>query len=107
MKAIKKETQTLTGVLLDDSLAFSLGDLCRVCGLNAEHILTMIEEGIIEPQGASRQDWRFSGTAIKRVQIAVRLQRDLRVNLAGAALALNLLDELEELRRLHNRRSGL
>jgi chaperone modulatory protein CbpM len=29
----------------------------------------------------------------------VRLQRDLGVNLAGAALAIDLLDQLDELRR--------
>jgi chaperone modulatory protein CbpM len=104
---MKKETQALTGVLLDDSLDFSLGDLCRVCGLTAEHLLSMVEEGIVEPRGASPGNWRFSGTAVKRVQIAIRLQRDLRVNLAGAALILDLLEELEELRRLHKHHSGL
>jgi len=47
--------------------------------------------------------WRFTYTEIRRVQTAVRLQRDLRINLPGCALALDLLDELEELRQLRRR----
>jgi len=34
---------------------------------------------------------------VKRVRTAVHLQRDLGVNLAGAALALELLDRIAEL----------
>ncbi|MCK5540480.1 MAG: hypothetical protein KAI69_06080 [Deltaproteobacteria bacterium] len=36
---------------------------------------------------------------IHRVQTVQRLIRNLRINLAGTALALDLLEELEELRR--------
>ncbi|MBT9477058.1 MAG: MerR family transcriptional regulator, partial [Polaromonas sp.] len=35
---------------------------------------------------------------LQRARVALRLQTDLDVNLAGAALALELLDELDELR---------
>ncbi|WP_293469970.1 chaperone modulator CbpM [Polaromonas sp.] len=35
---------------------------------------------------------------MQRARVALRLQTDLDVNLAGAALALELLDELDELR---------
>jgi chaperone modulatory protein CbpM len=35
---------------------------------------------------------------VRRVEIALRLQRDLQVNLAGAALALDLLEETQRLR---------
>jgi len=36
--------------------------------------------------------------AIKRILVACKLQHDLRVNLPGAALALDLLEEIEKLR---------
>jgi chaperone modulatory protein CbpM len=35
----------------------------------------------------------------RRVRTVVRLQRDLGVNLPGAALALELLDRIDELQR--------
>jgi chaperone modulatory protein CbpM len=59
----------------------------------------MIEFGIIEPRGESAAKWQFSGGCLWRVTTVVRLQRDLEVNLAGAALALDLIEEVRELRR--------
>ena len=44
-------------------------------------------------------EWRFSGAQLRRARIALRLERDLGVNAAGVALALELLEELEQLRR--------
>jgi len=41
--------------------------------------------------------WRFSGAAGSR-PFCLRLQRDLGVNLAGIALALDLMEELKSLR---------
>jgi chaperone modulatory protein CbpM len=59
----------------------------------------LVEEGIIEPDGKELHLWRFSGVSLVRARSALRLQRDLGVNLAGIALALNLMEELERLRQ--------
>jgi chaperone modulatory protein CbpM len=92
----------LTGTVLDDNTILNLRELCRLCGVNAEQIINMVEEGVVEPHhGATPAEWHFGGTCIKRVQITLHLQRDLRVNLAGAALVLDLLEELQELRQLY------
>lgn len=90
----------IQGIVLDEEIRCSLADLCRLCGVNPEHIHDMIEEGLITPQGANPMEWQFTSIEIRRVQTTVRLQNDLRVNLAGCALVLDLLEELEELRRL-------
>lgn len=94
----------IQGIVLNEEARCTLADLCRVCSVNAEMIHEMIEEGIITPEGPSMREWHFTSLAIKRVRTAIRLQQDLRVNLPGCALALDLLDELEELRRLSRRR---
>ena len=94
-------TNLLTGSVLDDEMLLSLRELCRLCGVNAENVIAMVDEGVVEPQGAHPGEWRFRGMSVRRAQIALRLQRDLRVNLPGAALVLDLLEELEEFRRLH------
>ncbi|MCF6187608.1 MAG: chaperone modulator CbpM [Desulfobulbaceae bacterium] len=91
----------ITGTVLDENTRCSFGDLCRFCGVPAELILEMIDEGLLNPQGTAPGEWHFTAIEIKRVQTTIRLQRDLRVNLPGCALALQLLEELEELRRLH------
>ncbi len=96
-------TVVLTGEVLDERPRYSLGELCRACSVHAELVLEMVGEGIIEPVGGGGADaphtWRFTGQAVERVHLALRLQRDLGVNLAGAALAIELLEELRMLRR--------
>jgi chaperone modulatory protein CbpM len=44
---------------------------------------------------------------VRRVRLVVRLQRDLGVNLAGAALVLELMSELELLRARDRRNTPL
>ena len=89
----------LNGVLLEEEIELSPGDLSRACCVKAEWILSLVEEGIIEPaSGTDISDWRFTGTSLQRVRITSHLQRDLGINLAGAALVLDLLEEIEYLR---------
>jgi chaperone modulatory protein CbpM len=95
----KDITYQITGIVLDEGMGLTLGELCQLCKANAEQIMAMVDEGLVAPRGSHRQDWHFDGTSVKRVQIALRLQQDLNVNLAGAALVLDLLEELQELRR--------
>ena len=97
-----KKRQTLSGIVLDEHTELDLCQLCDVCGVDAERVIEMVSEGVVVPFGTEPNQWRFTGTAVIRVHTALRLQRDLRVNLAGAALALDLLEELEELRRLRD-----
>jgi chaperone modulatory protein CbpM len=92
-------TDPITAVLLDDSVEFSLMELCAACSVTEELVIEIVAEGIVEPLGGERAEWRFTGVALTRVQRALRLQRDFGINLAGAALALDLLEELERLRR--------
>lgn len=92
------EIHYLHGTILDEDLICSLAEICHMCGVHAELIHEMIAEGIIIPQGHSSKEWQFTIIEIKRVQTTVRLQKDLQVNLPGCALALDLLEEIEELR---------
>ena len=101
--AMTEMTTILSGVLLDDQIVFNLRETCQICGTPAEAVIEMVDEGIVLPCGATPRDWRFSGTMIKRLQTALRLEHDLGVNLAGAALVLELLEELDELRCLRRR----
>ena len=89
---------TIDAYLLDDSVELSLTEICSSCGLSEQVVVEIVEEGIVEPRG-SRGDWRFTGVALTRIQRVVRLQREFEVNLAGAALALELLEEIARLRR--------
>ena len=88
----------VSAIILEEQTALTLAELSHACAVRAEFIVELVEEGVISPQGREPHRWRFSGTHLRRATVALRLQRDLGVNLAGAALALELLDELDTLR---------
>ena len=92
----------LSAIILDEDMECGLHDLCRMCNIPAEIVHEMVDEGLIQPIGSKPIQWRFTSIEIRRVQTTLRLQRDLRVNLPGCALVLDLLEELQELRN-HNR----
>ena len=92
-----KQLTTLDGLLLDEDACVTLAELCRACDIHAEWIMSLVDEGIIDAMGTG-SGCRFSGNSLRRVMTIKHLQRDLDVNLAGAALALDLLDEINRLR---------
>jgi len=87
-----------TVLILDEDSVFTLRELSRSCDLAAEDLIAMVEEGVLTPRGASQREWRFPAADLRRIHTALRLQRDLGVNLAGVALALDMMDEMEGLR---------
>ena len=94
----KKTLPQVTGFILEEQTELTLAELCRACTAQAEFIVELVEEGVLTPVGRAPDQWRFTGVQIRHTSVALRLQRDLGVNLAGAALALQLLDEVEALR---------
>lgn len=96
---MERELVITAELVLDETLRLSLRDVCDECRADTESVVEMIAEGVADPIGASPEDWYFDSAALRRIQTALRLQRDLGVNWAGAALALDLLEELESLRR--------
>jgi len=93
-------TKVLSGIVLDEETVLSLGDLCNACSRHAEWVVELVDEGILQPVGRNQDQWRFPGTSLHRAHTAMRLQQDLEINLAGVALALDLMDEIESLRAL-------
>ena len=88
----------MSGEILSDERKLALEDICETCGLPESKIITYIEEGVVEVQGGDVKLWRFSELSVVRIQKAVRLEKDLRLNPAGAALALELMSQIEELK---------
>ena len=89
----------MSGEIVDQYTILSIEDLSRVCAVDREYIVALVEEGVLNVVAVEAAGWRFSGTAIRRARTALRLQRDLEINLPGVALALQLLEEIAALRR--------
>jgi chaperone modulatory protein CbpM len=95
--------ESTSGIILDEHLRLTLHEVCEVCGIEESIVIDMVREGIAEPIDEAEARWEFSGVAVARLRTAHRLQRDLHVNLAGAALALDLLEEIAGLRAMRRR----
>jgi chaperone modulatory protein CbpM len=88
----------MQGPVVEEDVRFTLVELSQACCAEQELVLTWVFEGVLEPVGESPEDWRFSGDSLRRARLALRLSHDLEINPPGVALALDLLDEIAELR---------
>ena len=84
--------------ILEEQAKLTLDDLCCACSVSVEHITKLVDVGILEPIGSEPTYWSFDGISLNRARVALRLQRDIGIDLVGAALALELLDEIKLLR---------
>jgi chaperone modulatory protein CbpM len=92
------DDRPIPGTLFDETARLSLRELSRICSVDERHIVEFVEEGVLNVIEV-RSEWHFSGDALRRARLAVRLERDLELNLAGVALAVELIEEIEQLRR--------
>lgn len=99
-----KRINVLEASAVESDTLYTLRQVCRSTGVHAEEIVEMVEVGLLEPRGHGPDEWRFPPYTLVRVHSALRLRRDLEVNLPGAALALELM---EEVRRLRERLAAL
>lgn len=88
----------MTGEILSEKNKLALQDICERCGLREATLRAYVEEGVIEVEGGNVARWRFSDVTMVRVMKAHRLERDLGLNPAGAALALDLMEQIDELK---------
>jgi chaperone modulatory protein CbpM len=85
--------------VVEEEVQMSLAELCQASSAERELVLQLVEHGVIEPQGDAPQVWVFTGSSLRRTRVALRLLHDLELNLPGAALAVDLLDEIARLQR--------
>jgi chaperone modulatory protein CbpM len=95
----------LSGIVLDEEHLLTLTEISQACAVQTGYIIELVDEGLLIPESGPEirpqeepHFWRFTGEQMRRARVASRLQGDLGINLAGVALALQLLDEIEELR---------
>ncbi|TDF85213.1 chaperone modulator CbpM [Pseudomonas sp. H9] len=72
--------------------------LCREADLPAAYVIEIVEHGIVEPSGRTPEEWLFDDRAAVLAKRAAKLQRELELEWEGVALALELLEEVQQLR---------
>jgi chaperone modulatory protein CbpM len=96
---MSSQDQPLPGAIFEETALLTVEDLSRMCAVDERHIVEYVEEGVLHVVQVDTTKWHFTGAALRRARLALRLERDLELNLAGVALALELMEELEHLRR--------
>jgi MerR HTH family regulatory protein len=76
---------------------FSMAELARAVGADPRVARRLAALGLFDPLIAGRDLWPRA--AAVRLARALRLRRDLGLNLAGAVLVSELLDRIDELER--------
>jgi chaperone modulatory protein CbpM len=94
-----KRLDALQCQIVEDDVEMTLAQLCQACGAEREQVLQLVAHGVVEPQGDAPQAWVFVGASLRRTRVAVRLMRDLELEPPGAALAVDLLERIEQLQR--------
>lgn len=81
---------------VDIATNYSMRQLCEMCQVSTATVQEYIEYNVIVPQ--SSDELVFQQFHLDRLRKAVRLHQDLELNSAGVALALDLLDTIDQLK---------
>ncbi|NND00541.1 MAG: MerR family transcriptional regulator [Gammaproteobacteria bacterium] len=86
------KSKIISGVVIEQEVTLSPEELAQACSVPDVYISQLVDAGILEPAESASNHWRFQGNCLSRVQISIRLQRDLEINLPGIAVILDLLE---------------
>ena len=88
--------------LSDETTVWTLTDVCERTALSREAVKDLVDLGVIRPLAESSRgarEWTFHDRALARLQRASRLRRELELDWAGVAVAMDLMEEIQQLRR--------
>ena len=84
----------------DAHFYLSIHEVTSSFGISTETIIEIVNEGVVTIENTTPEEWQFDDEACRRIRLALQLHRDLGVNIAGAALAIELMNEIDELHSL-------
>jgi chaperone modulatory protein CbpM len=88
----------LIGLLIEETTTVSFTEVCHKYNIPKELLIEMIEQGLFPNQPTQIEQIALDQKALRRIEAAFRLHRDLGINLSGVALAIELLEEIEKMR---------
>jgi chaperone modulatory protein CbpM len=97
MMFVNNGTSTwLQAEVVENEMRFTLTQLSRACGVDDAEITLLVDEGVVQASDPSHQF--FDAKSLTRARTALRLLHDLELNAHAAALVMDLLDEIDEIR---------
>ena len=96
----------MTGSVIGDEGVLSIEELARACDAEVQWIVELVAVGVLEPQGTEASRWRFCATDLTCARRVARLQRDFGATIEAAAVMIDLLQQIDQL-RARLKRAGL
>jgi chaperone modulatory protein CbpM len=100
------EGMELQAHLLDERDWIGATEICQLCRIELTAIVELVDLGVVSPRGDAPEQpaeqpeqWQFPASELSRLRTAARLMRDLGLNVSGAALAVELLEQQHNLER--------
>ena len=83
---------------MNENIIYTTHAIINSHELSQETINEMVSWGIAEPSGNKPEKWMFTQKDYDRIGRALRFKTELDINIPGAALALQLIEEIQILR---------
>lgn len=84
--------------MLNENVFYTTRAVCKTYKLNQSVVDEMVSWGVAEPSGSKPEKWLFSQKDFERIGQASRFNKELEINIPGTALAIQLLEEINNLR---------
>ncbi len=94
--ADRDETQDIRET---DEPLYLISVAARLCEVHPQTLRLYERMGLIRPHRVGRKNRMYSDADIRRLRQIQRLTQDMGVNLAGVEVILNLLQQMDEMRR--------
>jgi chaperone modulatory protein CbpM len=92
------DTGLMQGQFLDEDDCLRLDEVCTRLQIEQHWVIEMVELGALDPRGGLEPSaWLFPRSTLPRMLAMTRLVTDLGVNLTGAAIILELVEERRRL----------
>lgn len=92
------EKEIMTGSVVGDEGVLALEELARACGAEVKWIVELVAVGVLAPEGREITHWRFRAADLTCARRVARLQRDFGASMEAAAVMIDLLKQIDELR---------
>lgn len=93
------ERDVIVGIALEEA-CLTLQQLAATGAVDITWVQRRIEEGLLPAAAQAKGEWRFSAASLTRVRRMRVIERDFEAAPELAALFADLLEELDEARRL-------
>lgn len=89
--------KVLTGVLLDEA-TLTVEELAHACAVEPRWVEVRVQAGLLNFAAGETGVWRFASAELVRARRLVTLERTFEANEDVAALVVDLIEEVQQLR---------